>query len=62
MVIFCVPHVIFDNIYSGPDAGRGGWVKRGWWKKQFVFGRNPLQIAIFWYLIVLASYPLQKNM
>jgi hypothetical protein len=29
-------------------------------RKKFIFGRNVLQIAIFWYFIVLVSYPLPK--
>jgi hypothetical protein len=28
----------------------------------YVFGRNALQIAIFWYFIVLPPYPLPKHM
>jgi hypothetical protein len=45
-------------------CGHGGysrWVETTLVKKQFVFGRNALQIAIFWYFIVLPPYPLPKT-
>jgi hypothetical protein len=31
----------------GPPSRYDGWVDGGWVKKQFVFGRNALQIVIF---------------
>jgi hypothetical protein len=31
-------------------------------EKNFVFGRNTLQIVIFFYFIVLPPYPLKKHM
>jgi hypothetical protein len=45
----------------GP-TGIGGRVCAGGVKIIFVFGRNALQIAIFWYFIVLPPYPFQKHM
>jgi hypothetical protein len=34
---------------------------RGYGEKKIVFSRNALQIAIFWYFIVLPPYPLPKT-
>jgi hypothetical protein len=36
-------------------------VDKRWVKKNFVFGRNVLQIGIFWSSIVLTPYPLPKT-
>jgi hypothetical protein len=44
----------------GP-TGIGGGYTPGGWRKQFVFDRNTLQIAIFWYFTVLPPYPLPKT-
>jgi hypothetical protein len=48
------------RVRCGPDASIQRWVCVWWVRKQFVFGRNALQIAIFWYFIVLPPYPLPK--
>jgi hypothetical protein len=44
----------------GP-GGYKGRVHKSWVRKKFVYGRNALQIAIFWYFIVFPPYPLPKN-
>jgi hypothetical protein len=47
--------------WVGPTWVRVGWVRRREVRKIICFWQNALQIAIFWYFIVLPPYPLPKT-
>jgi hypothetical protein len=42
-------------------TGTQGRVEKVPVRKKIVFGRNTLQIVIFWYFVVLPPYPLPKT-
>jgi hypothetical protein len=50
-----------DGEGKGGPAGYTWWVCAGGVRKKSIFGRNALQIAIFWYFIVFPHYPLPNK-
>jgi hypothetical protein len=56
-----LPDLYIFLFTCGSTSGYNAWVYARWVRKKFVFGGKTLQIAIFWYFIVLPPYPLPKT-